>query len=161
MRLEVSFTGDGLINLIRAVTEKGADFRFRVKGFSMSPFIKDGDIVSISALPKNGLGLGRIVAFVNPCSQKLAIHRINGRSSGHYVIKGDGLPDIDGFIPCKNILGLVSKVERKGKVFSLGLGPERRIIAFFSRKGILPIIFRYWNILPQPIRNFAKCRILI
>ena len=43
----LSLSGYVLIELMKAVLEKNVPFRFRGKGFSMSPFIRDGDVITI------------------------------------------------------------------------------------------------------------------
>jgi len=48
---ELSISGSTLIELLEAVLSQEASFRFQAKGLSMSPFIKDGDMVTVSPLP--------------------------------------------------------------------------------------------------------------
>ena len=46
-------------------------------------------------------------------------------------------PGPDGIIPFDAIVGRVCRVDHNGRNVRIGLGFERRIIASFSRKGIL------------------------
>jgi len=132
-----SLSGRALLELLRAVLDKGVPCRFRAPGFSMSPFIRDGDVITVSRLSGCSLCSGRVVAFVHTGTGKLIVHRVVGKEDGRYLIKGDNSPHADGLVPRKNILGYVSKVERGGKRILLGLGPERLLIAFLSRRGLL------------------------
>lgn len=157
---KISFSGESLIELIKSIFAKNSSFRFKVTGYSMSPFIKDGDVVTISLPKARSIVLGQAVAFVNPATGKLAIHRMVGGYNGCYLIKGDSLPQPDGLIPKENVLGCVTKIERKKKSVRLGLGPERLVIAFLSRNGLLPFILFFWRLIPKPLRGFIKCRIL-
>jgi signal peptidase I len=65
-----------LIELLHATLARGASFRFRTSGFSMDPFIRDGDVITVSALSEGSPGLGDVVAFVQKETPKLAVHQI-------------------------------------------------------------------------------------
>lgn len=149
--------GKILTELLKAALERDKSLRFPAKGFSMFPFIKDGDIVTVSGLQNNLPRTGDIVAFVNPRNQKLAIHRIIRKTNGAYLIAGDN-SIFDGPIPKKNILGRVAKLERGEKRIFLGLGPERCLIAFFSRRRLLPFMFKIWGLAPNFIRRLVRGR---
>jgi len=137
----ISLSGSSYARLLSAVVERGVPFRFRAKGFSMSPFIKDGDVITVVSLDGEPPGLGQIAAFSHPCTGKLVVHRVVSKSRGLYLIKGDNAPEIEA-VPGENILGVVSKVERNGAGRSMGLGPERLGIALLSRSGLLgPLVF--------------------
>jgi hypothetical protein len=107
----------------------------------MSPFIKDDDVVTVSpSIPKQPR-LGEVVAFIHPVTGELLVHRVVGRrGDSHFLVKGDSIREVDGLVPQANILGYVRKVERRGKEFSLGLGPERILIAFLGRRGLVPLL---------------------
>lgn len=154
---EISFSSQALIELIEPVLSKGACFRFQVKGFSMTPFIRDNDLVIISPIHNSSIGFGQPAAFRNLRSGKLTIHRVLGKNNNTYLIKGDINFEIDGFIPKKNILGIITGIERRGRRIRLGFGPERFIIGFLSRLKILPICFWCWMLFPFPARRLIKC----
>ena len=154
---EVSFSSQALIELIESVLSKGACFRFQVKGFSMAPFIMNNDVVIISSIDNSSIGFGQIVAFTNPRSGKLTIHRVLARNNGVYLIKGDVIFEIDGCIPKENILGLITGIERRGRRVELGLGPEKFIIGLLSRSKILPLCFWCWTLFPSAARRVIKC----
>ncbi|MFA4888725.1 MAG: S24/S26 family peptidase [Candidatus Omnitrophota bacterium] len=111
----------------------------------MSPFIKDGDILTISPFNNGSLGLGQTIAFVHPTNGRLTIHRIIGRSKNRYLLKGDNIFGIDGLVSQEYILGVVSYVERNDKSFTLNLGWVGIIIAFCSRINIFPFILWSWR----------------
>jgi hypothetical protein len=150
---ELALTKIDLIGVIRSVLEKKAACRFRVRGFSMSPFIKDGDVVTVSRSTDRSVGLGRAAAFVFPKTGKLVIHRVVGVKGNSYLIKGDSTLVADGLVPGENILGFVTKVEREGKAVTLGLGPERFLIAFLSRTKALSLIAWFWKFVPLSFRR--------
>jgi len=145
------------VELLRAVLGKGVPFRFRAKGFSMHPFIKDGDVVTLSPLSARPPRVGNTVAFLYPESGKLAIHRVVGKAGNSFLIMGDGNPGPDGMIPAKNILGCVRKVERDGKRVYLGLGPERFLIAWLSRRRLLyPLLLPLWRLIRPILKRFQR-----
>ncbi|NIN64701.1 MAG: hypothetical protein GTO63_08375 [Anaerolineae bacterium] len=128
---------DELAELMRAVIGKGRLFRFQAKGTSMSPFIKDGDVLSLSAIPAHGPRVGNVVAALLEPDGRLVVHRIAAGSANRLTIVGDNSPDQDGYADETAILAKVVRIERNGRRVALGLGPERRLIAFLSRRGWL------------------------
>jgi len=134
---ELSLSGPALVEILRAVLDKGVLFRFRAKGFSMSPFIKDGDVITVSPLSHDSLCLGDVGAFVRPNRETVVVHRVIGEKGDHFLVKGDNTSDANELIPKANLSGRVTKVERNGKEVSLGLGPERYLISFLTRKNLL------------------------
>ncbi len=126
-----------LIELIKTVLEKKSCMKLRAEGYSMNPFIKNGDILTISSVAIGGVKLGDIVAFKLPETNSLAIHRIIKIAGNSCLIRGDCCSEPDGFIPKKDILGSVSRIERIGGRVRLGIGPGKVIIAFLNGKNIL------------------------
>jgi len=130
-------SGESLTEIMRAVLTQGKPFRFRAMGLSMSPFIKDGDVVTIRPLGSRPPRTGDVAAFLYPGTGKVAVHRIVRERSGRYSLKGDNIPDIDGLLPLDRILGTVSRVEREGAKVSLGGRAGAAAIASLSRSGLL------------------------
>jgi signal peptidase len=143
-----SLPGPALQELLRAVLDRGVPFRFKALGFSMHPFIRDGDVVTVSPKPGSGMRAGDVVAFCHPDTGKLVVHRVLGWRPGGYLLRGDNSPDVDGLITPEKVLGLVTRVERNGKEIRLGRGPERRLLAWLARRDLLrPLTFRAWQVL--------------
>ena len=137
---ELSLSGPALVELIRAVLDKGMSFRFRAKGFSMSPFIKDGDVVAVSPLHGILPSVGNIIAVIHPGTGRLVVHRLVGKRGYSFLIKGDNNPDTDRPVFKTDILGCVKSVEREGKKVFIGLGPERFLIAFLTRMKLFILV---------------------
>lgn len=145
--------GSDLLGLLKDVLSKGSPFRFRARGSSMSPFIKDGDVVTVSPLHNSNPTIGDVVAFVSPGSDGLLIHRIVSKSGDHFLIMGDNIPKMGDRVPKNKLLGRILRVERNDRDVSFGLGPERVLIALLNRKGLLsPLILFIW----KHIRPFFK-----
>jgi hypothetical protein len=141
----------------------------------MSPFIRDGDVITIAPVqPSNSYphastsssvtmgggpgvracGIGQIVAFVKPVNQRLVVHRVIGRHESCFLIQGDNMPGLvaDAIDP-DEILGRVVRIERGKKCVWLGLGPERYAIAIFSRVGLLLPILAQASMLTRFLRK--------
>lgn len=127
-------TGKALSVLIEATTERGASLRFCAFGYSMYPFIKSGDIITISPCIKPKIG--QIAAFKTESSE-LTVHRIIGKNNGGVICKGDNNQAEDGIIDNKAILGVVTSIERNKKKVQLSVGFLSRSIAFLSKMGLL------------------------
>jgi hypothetical protein len=125
------------MELLRAVTERGAPLRTRVRGFSMAPFIRDGDVVTIAPMPGGAPRAGEVVAFVHPETGRLAIHRVIARVGAGWLVRGDNSPQADGVVRRENIFGVVTRVERSGRGVPVGLGAEARLIAWLQRAQML------------------------
>ena len=134
---ELRLNGKELVGFLKTAASRGLSIRFRAEGTSMSPFIKDGDVVTISPLRGSPPRMGDIVAFQSPSTGNLLIHRTVGKLRNLYVMQGDNVPAADDAVPETAILGSVTKIERCGKGVSIGLGPERFLIALLSQKGVL------------------------
>ncbi len=152
---EFFLSNSRMIELMQAVFSKKASFRFRAKGFSMAPFIYDNDVVTISPVLYAPIKLGKPVAYVYLNQKKLAVHRIIKIIGNDCLIKGDNCPLPGCLVPKEDILGCVTNIERKNKNTHFSLGPERVVIAFLSRIGLLPL----WQIIPESLRKMIKCRI--
>jgi signal peptidase I len=149
---ELFLTGPVFISLLQATLAKGVSFRFRARGFSMHPFIRDGDVITVSPLGEYSPGLGDVVAFVRREIEKLVVHRVIRIKPNSYFMKGDGTTGVDSPVTTVNVVGLVTRVERGHKRVFIGLGPERFLIALLTRKGLTVPLVRVAAKLLRPIR---------
>jgi hypothetical protein len=137
-------SGQALLGLMREVLARGLPFRFRARGWSMTPFIRDGDVITISPFRNRVPGVGEVVAFIRPAAGNVVVHRVVARHGTASLIQGDSASGYaDGIIPAENLVGRVTRVERNGRNVWLGLGPERTVIAWLSRARLL-IPMRMW-----------------
>lgn len=127
---ELSIPGTAVMELLRAVHEKGAVFRFKAAGLSMTPSICNNDVITISPLEKIPPFVGEVVAFRHPRTGRLLIHRVVRKNQGTFFIRGDSLRYTDSYIPRENILGVVTAVERQGRSL---FWPNRFLHPFWAR----------------------------
>ncbi len=123
----------------------------------MSPLIRDGDMVTVSPLSSPSAKIGDVLAYTCPLTGRLVVHRMVGRKDGSFIMKADNSPEPKEIVPHGNVLGWVTKMERRGKRILFGLGPERFVIGLFSRAGFLYVLLsllRYIRSLGKPARRY-------
>ena len=122
----------------------------------MHPFIRDGEVVTISPVQERRLRLGDIVAFCHPETGRLTVHRIVMKNGAGILLRGDNCPEVDGMVPAVNILGRVTEVEGRNRINRLGWGPERLFLSLLSRYHLLqPLLDRIRQAL-GPVLHGAK-----
>ena len=143
-------SSEALLDLMSAVLAKGVPFRFYAKGWSMAPFIKDGDVITISPLKSKPVSVGEVVAFRHPQTGKLVVHRSIVKHGTAVLIRGDHVDNYtDGLVPIDDIIGRVTKIERNKRQIWIGLGPERYMIAFLSRFNLLIPFYNWFSKFPR------------
>jgi len=148
---ELKLSGPALVEILQAVLDKRVPVRFRAKGSSMTPFIKDGDVITVFPLEGSQPRLGDIVAFTHPVTRSLAVHRLIGKKGPDFRFKGDNVSGIEDIVALNSLLGCVKLVERNGRQVFLGLGPERFLIALLVRTRIFPTLLPFLWGLVRPV----------
>ncbi|MHB9033802.1 MAG: S24/S26 family peptidase [Anaerolineae bacterium] len=142
--------------LMAAVLSKGKPFRFQARGYSMYPFIRSGDILTISPLDRR-VRLGQVVACLQPGDRHLVVHRIVRLDGTRYLVRGDYTPMPDGLVTVLNLIGRVTRIEHGGRKHHFGLGWERILIAHFSRIGLLflsvDLTLRIWAVIRKVVHG--------
>ena len=133
----IKLSNPAQMEIIRAVTSRGAMIRTRAWGGSMFPFIRSGDVLTIAPVGDARLRPGDVAAARVAGSGRLAVHRIVASRGRAYLFRGDNSSEADRWIPVADVLGVVVRVERRGRRVRLGLGPDRFLIAFLNRIGLL------------------------
>ncbi len=137
---EIDLAGADLCALVSEILGRGKPVRFKTRGSSMSPIVRDGDIVVVSPFGERGLRTGDVVAFVHPAAARLAVHRLIGRTERGFLVRGDNALMPDGEVGAGSVLGLVTSIERRGRKIGLGRRAEGRFLAVLSRAGFLRYI---------------------
>ncbi len=99
------------------VLGRGRILRFKAKGGSMSPFIRNGDVLEVVPF-KGKINIGDVVlcrsSYGNP-----VVHRVIHRNTESIITKGDSVPGSDQSILSKQVLGRVVTVEKNGRYIRL------------------------------------------
>ena len=153
----LNLPSDVFTDLLRASLEKGSLIRFQATGWSMSPFIKDGDLLTILPFNEKAPRIGQVVTFIQPHDSNVLVHRIISKHRQSCLIKGDNTPGRhDGLIPIENILGFVEKINRNGRDVWFGLGVERIPISLLSRINFRVPILTFVRFLDRNTRQQVK-----
>lgn len=131
--IKKNFSGKDFLALMDFVFEKKALFRFKAYGHSMSPLIKDSDILTVTSLNEKGANIGDVVVFKNRYTENIIVHRLVSKNNSSFITKGDNLLACDGIVQEKEILGKVLRVERNGNKIWFG----NCFVAYLSRFLIL------------------------
>ena len=117
--------------------------RFRVRGSSMYPAIRNGDVIWVHSCDAEGLAVGEI-AFIKSNAGTALVHRIIARKScrGQFwlVTKGDARLAPDGPVDAGQVIGKAVMVERFGAHIRLDTRMSR--IAGSIRNRLWPFWFR-------------------
>ena len=136
--------------LLRATVERGASLRTTVRGFSMSPFIKDGDALTVSPMGERDPRVGEVIAFVSPLNGRMAVHRVVSRTTSGWLLRGDNSLEADGVVGLEGMIGRVVRVERGGRDVRLGVRAGGSLIAGLNRGRGLTRLRALWR-LPRRI----------
>lgn len=97
--------------IIEELLRQRTAVRFRAGGPSMSPAIRDGELVHVQSPNPGALPPGSIVLY--RMNGRLALHRIIRREkTGRHLVAGDAATAGGDWIPAADILGLAEWVQR-------------------------------------------------
>jgi hypothetical protein len=120
--------------------ESGYGLRFRARGSSMYPLVRDGDILDVRPIGNAPIGVGDIVLY-RSSDKGIVVHRVVGvHRQGEKAtlrIKGDAAGPADPRVLESQVLGRVVGIERLGRKFAPG-GKLSRNLAALQRSLIPP-----------------------
>jgi hypothetical protein len=132
------------LELARGLMERRVRLRTSVRGSSMSPFVRDEDVLTIAPIGGRSPRVGEVIAFVLPDTKRLAIHRVVARREGGWLVRGDNCRTADGVVGLADIVGRVIRVERAGHDVRVGCLSGGACIAALNRGGNLVRLRRWW-----------------
>ena len=109
-----------LLELSKDIFRKGKSARFQAKGWSMRPFIRDGDFIVVSPIENSSIKTGDVV-FCITTENKVIVHRVIKKHKKDkdnritMLIKGDATFSSPEKVEMQNVLGKVVEVERNGQ----------------------------------------------
>ena len=124
-----------LLGLSKDIFSQGKSARFQAKGWSMRPFIRDGDFLVVSPIENSSIKRGDVV-FCITTENKVIVHRVIKKYKKDkdnritMLIKGDATFSSPEKVEMQNVLGKVVAVERNGQ-------KKRLDTKFHQIKGLL------------------------
>lgn len=127
-----------LYALGRDLVGSGASLRFEVRGWSMYPFIRNGDVIEVAPVLIDKTCVGDVVLF--RCGERLLAHRVVGQlldgQSVRLRVRGDRFLNEDPPIAEPDLLGQVRLVYRNRRLIRLDRGLNRYLGSLVARKKI-------------------------
>lgn len=112
---KIQVPNDVLIAEIKHMLDKGHSATFRVKGYSMRPFLEnERDIVKIEQTPAESIKENDVV-LAEIATKKYVLHRVIDRTDNQLTLRGDG--NIQGVEHCldTDVVGIATAFYRKGR----------------------------------------------
>lgn len=124
----------------------GLAVRFKAHGTSMLPSLWPGDVLTIQSADRDSMTPGDLVLAIR--DDQIVIHRlvkiIGSPEDSRVILRGDAMPQDDPPMHISELLGKVSKIERKDRF----LIPRRQVSSAARISGFLLCRWR-------GLRNFA------
>ncbi|MFN2291799.1 MAG: S24/S26 family peptidase [Anaerolineae bacterium] len=135
-------------DLLRA----GRSVRFRARGVSMAPLVRDGDVLLVQPVHRHAARLGDVL-LIRHGPERVLVHRVVGRAAGpeglHLTLQGDQVAHPDGVIPEVDVLGCVVAIERGGALLEMHR-PAMRLL------GWLAVLRSRWSVGRGPRFEVAR-----
>jgi hypothetical protein len=116
--------------LAKDLLGRGHRIQFRAHGLSMTPFIRDGDMLTVSRASMEDLKAGEVAFYLGESGRPTA-HRvlgIGGQSGGRFFFaRGDASGGRRETVPDNRLLGKVVGIRRRGALVRLDRNLPRRI----------------------------------
>lgn len=141
----------------RKMTQEGMNISVRIQlnGYSMQPLIRRlRDHVTIYPLKRN-LKKGDIVLFADDTG-RYVVHRVIRLTPDKVITQGDHCRQPDRPLDHEQVWGLVTKLERGGRVISLDCFISRMFGRFWT--AILPIRIVYDKISGMPRKIYRRLK---
>ncbi len=147
---EIGLDRNELEGLAEEIIGQGGYFSFKAHGWSMFPFIHDGDILTVGSVNPNELKPGDIILYKS-FDNRIVVHRVIGKTKiDNYEmlkVRGDALMGQLEYVFPKKVLGRVTKQLRDSKIIDL-------------QKGTTKFLARIW-LLTYPIGSLCMHFIFI
>jgi hypothetical protein len=107
-------------------------------GTSMSPTLRAGDFLHVSAMRAEQIRLGDVAVFIVAARSQVVVHRIVSRTDAGFMTRGDNnaFPD-SHLLPPGDVIGRVFMAENRGKARRIRGGLQGRVEGFVRRLGCL------------------------
>jgi signal peptidase I len=129
-------TDAAFVEVVSDLLARGHSVRFRAKGSSMTPTIREGEAITVAPVRPAEIRRGDVVLYL--VGQSVTAHRVVSvkREPGGallFVTRGDASASCDEPVGEAALLGIVAAVERGGRVLDPAAGPARAWAVMRSR----------------------------
>lgn len=137
---ELRLDDDAFADLSAEILRQGGLFQFRAHGSSMTPFIRDGDLLTIAPADPASLQSGDVALYRTDLDRIIA-HRVVGSTmqdgEPYLVTQGDARLASDRPVPADCVLGRVVRRQRGDRVHRLDQGAWQLAARLWIR--VLPL----------------------
>jgi hypothetical protein len=108
--------------VVDSLLDDGIAVRFRAGGRSMSPAVRDGEVVVVAPADPAGIELGEVVycrSARGPLAHRVVAIEPSSGGSRRFTLCGDAAPIPDRPVDAQAVRGRVIGVERDGELVSL------------------------------------------
>lgn len=124
-------TSAAFAELSAELLRAGKAIRFQARGASMSPLVRDGDVLLVQPVDARAIRVGDVVLCVSEPG-RVVVHRVVRRVSGadgdQFTVQGDAVSGPDGLIRQTQVYGRVATIERDGRCILMDR-PEVKILS--------------------------------
>ncbi|MDO9579596.1 MAG: nucleotidyltransferase family protein [Bacteroidales bacterium] len=124
------------LELSSEILSQGNCLRFRARGGSMYPFVRDGDILEVEPVNGREIRLGDVI-FYQTADERVVAHRVVRQSFSNdgpiLITRGDSTVGKGERVSLEDILGRVKFIERNGRKIRFDSGTGRLIGIFFAK----------------------------
>lgn len=125
-RRDVKLAGEGSVRCEAADFEElavqllgaGRAVRFRARGSSMQPMVRDGDVLDVWPADSVSIDVGDIILY-RSIRKGIVVHRVVGMyrqdENTTLVVKGDSVRTADPEVHESQVLGRIVSIERRGR----------------------------------------------
>jgi hypothetical protein len=135
-------TSAAFAQLSAEILRAGKALRFRARGASMQPLLRDGDVLLVQPMGSRPVQLGDVVLCSGEAGH-VVVHRVVRRLAGPdsplFTVQGDQLPRPDGALRGVQVYGRVVAIERSGAHIALDW-PLMRMLS------VLAVLRSRWNL---------------
>jgi signal peptidase I len=142
-------TDAAFIEVVTDLLRRGHSVRFRARGGSMRPTIREGEAITVAPAPSHGIRRGDVILYRS--ARGVIAHRVvrvarrpNGTRA--FVPRGDASQSRDEAVEETAILGRVVTVERNGRTLNPA---STRVRALATGRAVAVRILRWFRFRPR------------
>jgi signal peptidase I len=128
-------------SLRKQLIENNHAVKIVASGYSMFPFMRNGDVQTISPVPIEEINVGDVAVFERDndwiSHRVIDIRKTNNAIT--LILRGDTCIQIDPLVTKENYIGKTVGFERGGNVYE---------VSSFKRKNKRIVLFGKWRVLP-------------